>query len=172
MGFHCLFIFYVVILLSLSSSYENTILNQTAFFTLLKTSLSGNTFSDWDGTNVCSYTGITCNDNGYVVKINVSGRNLLGRFPENICSYLPHLKTLNIGHNDIHGGFPYSITNCSLLQELITTHTSLVGELPDFSPMKSLRLLDLSSCSYSGKFPVSFINLTNLEVMNLNENGG
>ncbi|KAI3725631.1 hypothetical protein L1987_65422 [Smallanthus sonchifolius] len=172
MGFHCLFIFYVVILLSLSSSYENTILNQTHFFTLLKTSLSGNTFSDWDGPNVCSYTGVTCNDNGHVVKINISGRNISGQFPENICSYLPHLKALNIGHNDIHGEFPYSITNCSLLEELITTHTSLAGELPDLSPMKSLRLLDLSSCSFSGKFPVSFINLTSLEVMNLNENGG
>ncbi|KAK9056605.1 hypothetical protein SSX86_023967 [Deinandra increscens subsp. villosa] len=175
MVFHPLFISHVIIilLLSLSTSYPATAtnLNQTGFFALLNTSLSGTSFPD-HRSNVCNYTGVTCNDKGYVVKVNISDRNLSGRFPENICSYLPHLKTLDIGYNDIHGDFPYSITNCSLLEELITTHTKLAGKLPDFSPMKSLRLLDLSSCSFSGKFPLSFINLSNLEVINFNENGG
>nr|GEX88048.1 receptor-like protein kinase HSL1 [Tanacetum cinerariifolium]GEX88051.1 receptor-like protein kinase HSL1 [Tanacetum cinerariifolium] len=172
MGVHCLIIFYLICLFSLSSSYENTILNQTDFFTLLKTSFPGNTFGDWDGKPVCSYTGITCNEKGDVVKIKFSGSNLSGRFPENICSYLPQLKTLNLGHNDIQGNFPHSITNCSLLEELNMTHTSLTGKLPDFSPMVSLRLLDLSFGSYSGKFPMSFTNLTNLEKISFNENGG
>ncbi|KAM0034213.1 putative protein kinase RLK-Pelle-LRR-XI-1 family [Helianthus debilis subsp. tardiflorus] len=172
MGFRYLFIFYFAILLSFLSTYETTTLNQTEFFTLLKSSFSSNTFSDWDGTNVCDYPGITCDDKGYVVKINISRRNLSGRFPDNVCSYLPYLKTLDIGYNNIHGELPYSITNCSLLEELITTHTSLTGKLPDFSPMKSLRVLDMSYCAFSGKFPLSLINLTNLEVMNFNENGG
>ncbi|KAJ0707278.1 putative protein kinase RLK-Pelle-LRR-XI-1 family [Helianthus annuus] len=172
MGFHHLFIFYFAILLSFLSTYETTTLNQTEFFTLLKSSFSGNTFGDWDGTNVCDYAGITCDDKGYVVKINISRRSLSGRFPENICSYLPYLKTLDIGYNNIHGELPYSITNCSLLEELITTHTSLTGKLPDFSPMKSLRVLDMAYCAFSGKFPLSLINLTNLEVMNFNENAG
>ncbi|XP_071710171.1 receptor protein-tyrosine kinase CEPR1 [Rutidosis leptorrhynchoides] len=173
MDFHYHFIFYLIFLLSLisSSNATTTTPNQTAFFTLIKTSLS-NSFNNWNGINVCNYTGITCNRNGYVVKIDLSGSNLSGQFPENICSYLPQLKTLNVGHNDIHGNFPYTITNCSLLEELNMTHTSLTGKLPDFSPMISLRLLDLSSCSFTGKFPVSFINLTNLEVINFNENGG
>lgn len=169
MGFHHFFIFNLVFLLSLISSYET---NQKDFFTLITSSLSGNSFSDWEGKPVCSYTGVTCNDKGSVVKINLSGFNLSGKFPENICSYLPQLKTLNLGHNDIHGDFPYGLTNCSLLEELNMTHTSLSGKLPDFSPMKSLRLLDLSFCSFSGKFPLSFINLTNLELVNFNENGG
>lgn len=173
MNTHHLFIFYLTTLLSLSTSYENTTLNQTHFITLLKTSLStNNSFTDWNGSNICSYSGFTCNDNGHVVKIDISGRNLSGSFPENICSYFPYLKTLNIGYNDIHGDFPYTITNCSSLEELIMTHTPLTGNLPDLSPMKSLRQLDLSSCQFSGKFPLSFINLSNLEVMNFNENSG
>nr|XP_043617489.1 receptor protein-tyrosine kinase CEPR1-like [Erigeron canadensis] len=172
MGFHSFFIFHLMFVFSLSSSYATTVLNQTEFFTLIKTSLSGNSFHDWDGNNVCTYTGVACNDKGYVVKINLSGSNLSGQIPENICSYLPQLKTLNLGHNDIHGNFPYSITNCSSLEELNLTHTNLAGNLPDFSPMVVLRLLDLSSCSFTGKFPLSFVNLTNLEVLNFNENGG
>ncbi|KAL8251718.1 hypothetical protein R6Q59_035411 [Mikania micrantha] len=173
MNFHLVFIFYLATLLSLSTSYyQDTIITQTHFFTLLKTSLSGASFPNWDGSNVCNYTGVACNDDGLVVKLSISGRNLSGQFPEGICSYLPHLKTLDIGYNHIHGEFPYGITNCSSLEELILTHTKLTGNLPDFPPMKSLRVLDLSSCAFTGKFPMSFVNLSNLEVMNFNENGG
>ncbi|XP_076887517.1 receptor protein-tyrosine kinase CEPR1-like [Bidens hawaiensis] len=170
--FHHLFIICVVIMLSLSSSYETMVNNQAEFFTLMKTSLSGSSQSAWDGTNVCNYTGVTCNDEGYVIKINISGRSLFGVFPKNICSYLPHLKTLDIGYNSINGEFPHGITNCSSLEELITTHTKLTGKLPDLSPMKCLRVLDMSSCSFTGTFPLSFINLTDLEVINFNENAG
>ncbi|KAI3508951.1 hypothetical protein L1887_23973 [Cichorium endivia] len=175
MAFHYIFIFYLVFLFSLSISNGNAIVNQSEFFRLMKISLSGNSLADWEvtgGKSVCNYAGITCNDEGYVGKIDVSGWNLSGRFPENICSYLPQLKSLNIGHNDIHGDFPYSITNCSLLEELTMTHTNLAGRLPDMSSMASLRFLDMSSCSFTGKFPMSFINLSNLEVVNFNENGG
>ncbi|XP_076948335.1 receptor protein-tyrosine kinase CEPR1-like [Bidens hawaiensis] len=175
MGFqyHHLSIVYVVIMLSLSSPYETTTANdQAEFFTLIKTSLSGRSLSVWDGTSVCNYTGVACSDEENVIKINISGRGLSGVFPENICSYLPHLKTLDIGYNNINGEFPYSITNCSSLEELITTHTKLAGKLPDLSSMKSLRVLDMSSCSFTGTFPLSFINLSNLEVINFNENGG
>ncbi|KAI3758429.1 hypothetical protein L6452_05990 [Arctium lappa] len=172
MGFLYLLIFY---LLSLSSSYETTILNQTEFFIHMKTSFSGNSFSDWDTTgrkNVCDYTGVSCNDQGFVVKMDLSAWNLSGKFPENVCSYLPQLKSLHLGHNDIHGDFPSSITNCSSLEELSMTHTNISGKLPDLSPMISLRLLDLSFCLFTGKFPMSFINLSNLEVVNFNENVG
>ncbi|XP_076922233.1 uncharacterized protein LOC143583949 [Bidens hawaiensis] len=178
MSFHHLMIisYLVTLLLSLSNSYENTstiLINQTHFFTHLKTSLSTHSpFTTWDGTNVCNYTGVTCNNKGYVVKIDISGRNLSGRFPENICSYFPSLRTLNFGNNNIHGEFPYSITNCSQLEELNTTNTRLAGQLPDFSPMKSLRLLDMSTCNFTGRFPLSLISLTNLERINFNENGG
>ncbi|CAH1420030.1 unnamed protein product [Lactuca virosa] len=171
MGFGYIFIFSLVFLFSLT----NTIANQSEFFKLMKKSLSGNPMADWDvtsGKNVCNYTGISCDSKGYVVKVDISGWNLSGHFPENICSYLPELKSLNIGHNDIHGDFPYSITNCSLLEELTTTHTNLAGKLPDMSSMVSLRFLDMSSCSFTGKFPKSLINLTNLQVVNFNENGG
>lgn len=44
------------------------------------------------------------------------------------------------------------------------------GPLPDFAPLQSLRLLDLSRNLFSGDFPLSITNLTNLEVLNLNEN--
>ncbi|KVI00283.1 hypothetical protein Ccrd_021467 [Cynara cardunculus var. scolymus] len=172
MGFHCMFIIYLVILLPLSNSYESAIADQVEFFTLVKDSLSGTSLIDWDDKPICNYTGVICDKEGYVVKIDTSGWLLSGRFPENICSFLPRLTSLHLGYNKIHGDFPRSVTNCSLLQELNITYTNLTGKLPDLSPMTSLRLLDLSFNFFTGAFPMSFINLTNLEVVNFNENEG
>ncbi|KAJ9567687.1 hypothetical protein OSB04_003653 [Centaurea solstitialis] len=176
MGFHYMFIIYLLILvLPLSTSYESAIADdQAEFFTHIKNSLSGSPLIDnWDDTKpVCSYTGVSCDKEGYVIKIDISGWSLSGRFPENVCSFLPRLKSLHLGFNKIHGEFPQSITNCSLMEDLNITKTNLTGMLPDFSPMTSLRLLDLSSNFFTGAFPISFINLTNLEAVNFNENGG
>jgi hypothetical protein len=44
----------------------------------------------------------------------------------------------------LFGIFPGSIVNCTFLEELNTYHLYQTGKLPDFSPMKSLRILDLS----------------------------
>ncbi|CAK9157926.1 unnamed protein product [Ilex paraguariensis] len=167
--------FITILLLSLFNSCEATLENQFQFFTLMQKSLSGNSLSDWDVSGAkpfCNYTGIGCNDQGYVVKIDVSGWSLSGHFPDDVCSYLPELQILRLGHNNLHGIFPRSITNCSLLEELNLSSAHLTGTLPDLSPMKSVRLLDLSYNLFTGDFPISVTNLTNLEVMNFNENGG
>nr|GEX19392.1 receptor protein-tyrosine kinase CEPR1-like [Tanacetum cinerariifolium] len=151
------------------------IADQVEFFSNMKNSVSGTFLINWDDNGskpVCNYTGISCDKQGYVVKVDMSGWVLSGRIPENICSFLPRLKSLNLGYNKFDGDFPHSITNCSLLEELNITHNNLTGKLPDLSPMQSLRLLDLSSNFFAGTFPISFINLTNLEIVNFNENGG
>ncbi|XP_058221994.1 receptor protein-tyrosine kinase CEPR1-like [Rhododendron vialii] len=151
--------------------------NQSQFFTLMRNSLKGNLLSYWNNTSTgftpfCSYTGIGCNENGDVVSIDLSAQSLSGHFPDDVCSYLPRLRILRLGHNNLHGNFPSSITNCSLLEQLNMSSTYLTGKLPDFSPLTSLRLLDLSYNHFAGDFPLSVTNLTNLEVLNFNENGG
>ncbi|KAF8406156.1 hypothetical protein HHK36_008236 [Tetracentron sinense] len=145
----------------------------------MKQSLSGNSFSRWPDVDIvaienpyCYYTGISCDNRGIVVKIDISGWLLTGHFPNNVCSYLPELQILRLSRNNLHGNFPGSIINCSLLEELNISSSYLSGTLPDFTPMKSLRVLDLSYNFFTGEFPVSVTNLSNLEVLNFNENGG
>ncbi|KAL1814006.1 hypothetical protein ACET3Z_024071 [Daucus carota] len=149
--------------------------DQTQFLSLMKKSLSGNLLSGWDlngSKPVCNYTGVECNSLGSVVKIDVSGWSLSGRFPEDVCTYFPELRVLRLGHNHLHGKFPDSITSCSFLKELNMTSMNLTGPLPDLSPLTSLKLLDLSYNYFTGEFPLSVTNLTNLELLNFNENGG
>ncbi|KAF5746759.1 hypothetical protein HS088_TW06G00933 [Tripterygium wilfordii] len=173
MAYHYSIFFIFVILFSLSFSSEGISFNQSEFFSLMKTSLSGNVLLDWDvteGKPYCNFSGVSCNNEGYVEKIDISGWSLSGRFPADICSYLPELRVLRIGHNHLQRDFLESIINCTVLEELNMSSLNLSGSLPDLSPLKSLRILDMSYNIFTGKFPLSFTNLTNLEVLNFNEN--
>nr|GMC58463.1 receptor-like protein kinase HSL1 [Ipomoea batatas] len=161
----------LLMMLLLSVSAKNN--NQSEFFDLMKKSLSGDFMARWDGKHVCNYSGIGCDDLGHVVKIDISGWLLSGRFPEGVCGYFPKLKVLRLGQNHFHGNrFPVGITNCSVLEELNMTGGYLTGDLPDLNPLQGLRSLDLSFNLFTGEFPLSVTNLSNLEVLNFNENGG
>ncbi|KAM1203934.1 hypothetical protein ACFX15_019319 [Malus domestica] len=161
-----------------SQAVIRTNTSQSEFFLLIIKSVSanaGNSLSDWDvkgGKPYCNFSGVTCNNEGYVVELDISSRSLSGNFPAGICSYLPQLRVLRLGRNNLRGDFVDSITNCSFLEELNMEHLYLSQTLPDFSPMKSLKVLDMSYNLFIGKFPMSVFNLTNLEVLNFNENEG
>ncbi|PIA46523.1 hypothetical protein AQUCO_01500220v1 [Aquilegia coerulea] len=175
MGLRYFFFLSMLYLSFFNLSSQDTVNNQSHFFTLMKKSLSGDSLSRWKvviaGENpYCNYTGIACDSHGYVVKIDLSAWSVTGQFPDDICSYLPELRILRLGHNNLHGNFPVGITNCTFLEELNLTSLSLTGTLPNFSPLKSLHVLDLSYNSFIGNFPISIINLTNLEDLNFNEN--
>lgn len=174
------YLFYLTVffVVSLFSSFEAATPNnndQIQFFTFMKRSLSGNLLSDWDvsgAKSVCNYTGIGCNDQGVVEKIDVTRWLLSGSFPDEICSYLPQLRVLRLGNNNFQGSFPQSIINCTLLEELNVSSAHLTGTLPDLSPLISLKVLDMSYNYFTGEFPLSVTNLTNLEVIVFNENIG
>ncbi|KAE9457298.1 hypothetical protein C3L33_10795, partial [Rhododendron williamsianum] len=167
-------VFLILLLLVPLNRSQSTVTNQSQFFTLMKNSLTGNLLSNWDVKKekpFCNYTGISCDENGYVVQVDISGWSLSGHFPENVCSYFPELRILRLDHNYLHGEFPDSIRNCSLLEELNMSFTYLNGTLPDFSPMTSLKVLDLSYNLFTGDFPISVTNLTNLEALKAQVHG-
>ncbi|KAI3962524.1 hypothetical protein MKW92_035961 [Papaver armeniacum] len=148
------FLIFLFLSLFTNLSFQANIDNQSHFFTLMKQSLRGIPFSD----------------GGNVINMDLSGWSVPGNFPGDVCSYLPELRSLRIGHANINGNFPAGINNCTQLEELNMTSLGLTGTLPDFSSMKLLRILDLSYNLFSGVFPASITNLTNLEVLNFNEN--
>ncbi|CAL5205288.1 unnamed protein product [Lathyrus oleraceus] len=150
--------------------------NQTQFFSVMKDSLKGNYPFDWGASNVekpvCDFTGITCDNKGDIIKLDFSGwSSLSGNFPTDFCSHLPNLRVINLGKTKVK--FPINnIINCSRIEKLIMNQMHQSGTLPDFSSLKALRVLDLSYNSFTGDFPMSVFNLTNLEILNFNENNG
>ncbi|XP_058785279.1 receptor protein-tyrosine kinase CEPR1 [Vicia villosa] len=168
--------FRLILLIFITNLSHAITTNQTQFFSVMKDSLSGNYPFDWGASKVekpvCDFTGITCDDKGDIIKLDFSGwSSLSGNFPTDFCTYLPNLRVLNLGNTKLK--FPiHDIINCSKLEQLIMNQMHQSGALPDFSSLKSLRILDLSYNSFTGDFPMSVFNLTNLEILNFNENNG
>ncbi|KAG7612429.1 Protein kinase-like domain superfamily [Arabidopsis suecica] len=149
---------------------------QPQFFKLMKNSLFGDALSTWNvydvGTNYCNFTGVRCDGQGLVTDLDLSGLSLSGIFPDGVCSYFPNLRVLRLSHNHLNksSSFLNTIPNCSLLRDLNMSSVYLKGTLPDFSQMKSLRVIDMSWNHFAGSFPLSIFNLTDLEYLNFNEN--
>ncbi|CAN6821150.1 unnamed protein product [Brassica oleracea] len=101
------------------------------------------------------WKGIQCNSNGSIVGINISGlrRTRLGKQNPRF-SVDPLLNLTSLAYFNASG-------------------FSLPGSLPDWFgvSLKSLRVLDLSSCSVTGIIPVTLGNLATLRSLNLSCNG-
>ncbi|KAG2293836.1 hypothetical protein Bca52824_040505 [Brassica carinata] len=101
------------------------------------------------------WRGIQCNSNGSIVGINISGlrRTRLGKQNPRF-SVDPLLNLTSLAYFNASG-------------------FSLPGSLPDWFgvSLKSLRVLDLSSCSVTGIIPVTLGNLATLRSLNLSCNG-
>ncbi|KAL1534248.1 Receptor protein-tyrosine kinase cepr1 [Salvia divinorum] len=171
---HLLHLLLFLILSTYTSSQTNPNYNQTYFFNLMNNYTKGKSLSNWDnstkGNNFCDYSGITCDSSGQnIVGIDISDWSLSGEFPSQLCSYLPKLRLLRLGHNSFNLSLS-PIMNCTSLEELNATSLYLTGNLPDFTTLSSLKVLDLSDNLFSGDFPLSVTNLTNLETLNFNEN--
>jgi len=132
-----------------------------------------NALSNWESSasSPCQWNGITCNTNGSVTEINLEESGLSGPVPFSAICGLKALKGIQLGYNSLYGNIPDGLwNNCSQLATLNLTSNSLAGTLPDFSALSSLQSLDLSKNNFSGKFPVSVTNLTQLYALNLNDN--
>lgn len=130
-----------LIILFFSLSLANATNQTDHFFSILKTSLSGPPISNWKTTShYCNYTGIKCNPKNDVVRLDLSHFHLSGKFPDNVCSFLPKLRVLRIGDNHFYGGFPRGITNCTFLQELNTSSVNYTGPIINATTFKGVYL--------------------------------
>ncbi|KAL6847456.1 hypothetical protein ACP4OV_023309 [Aristida adscensionis] len=148
---------------------------QGAYLSKMKELFPGPGMSRWDlasspAPDYCAFQGVVCDLAGNVTAIDVTSWRLVGRIPPGLCDALPALRELRMSFNDVRGGFPAALLNCTLLEVLNVSYCGVSGAVPDLSPMRSLRVLDLSENLFAGAFPTSIANITTLEVINFNEN--
>lgn len=95
------------------------------------------------------WDGVTLDEDGHVLKIELPGMNLVGKIPAGLFS-LPYLETLDLSNNTLTGQ----------LEEII----------PDDPKATKLVYVDLGQNQFSGTIPVSVNKLTSLNKLSLGGN--
>ncbi|KAL9238040.1 hypothetical protein vseg_012519 [Gypsophila vaccaria] len=170
---------FLILLVLLVSATLTTTTPDTDLAALLalKTSLQqhSNTtlFSSWVPTTTptCNFTGISCDDSGNVVSLDVAKSGLSGPVPfDSICS-MTSLKKLALGFNSLYGHVGEDINNCNKLEYLDLGNNRFSGPFPDISSMRQLRFLHVNSSGFSGVFPWdSLSSMSGLIELSLGDN--
>ncbi|KAL5714886.1 Receptor-like protein kinase 7 [Ranunculus cassubicifolius] len=166
------FLFLLTLLFSISFSKSD----ELAILLNLKSSLQSSNspvFDTWKKPDIspCNFSGVWCNSQHSVSKIDLSGKQLSGFLQlDSICE-LPSLEILNLGSNFLYGTISPALNNCTKLKNLDLSANSFSGTVPDFSALVGLTSLHLNSSGFSGEFPWrSLENLTFLETLSLGDN--
>ncbi|KFK33432.1 hypothetical protein AALP_AA5G012700 [Arabis alpina] len=109
---------------------------------------------DWikDNDDCCNWTGITCDSDNNITKLELVNKKLSGKLSESVKN-LNQIQVLNLSHNFIKSQIPLSIFTLSNLQILDLSNNDLYGEIPQTLNLPSLQSLDLSDNGLNGSLP-------------------
>ena len=126
--------------------------------------------SGWlTATDECTWIGISCDENGVVVEINLNRNGLTGTIPVDL-ALLESLRILDLANNDIFGEIPATIFSALLkLEEVYLENNMLAGELSNLSGLTNIKIFHVSSNALKGDISM-FWALTTLEVLVLDSN--
>ncbi|KAK8561640.1 hypothetical protein V6N13_149197 [Hibiscus sabdariffa] len=139
-----------------------------AFFSMAALSLV-----KWNqGTDCCSWDGLTCDTSGRVIGLDLSYEFLSGEINNSDSLFrLQQLQALNLaGNRDLGGQLPESIGNIGQLTSINLWNCKFTGPIPKtLEKLTQLIYLDFSSSTFSGPVP-SFTSLRNLKELYLRDN--
>eukprot|EP00934_Nitzschia_sp_Nitz4_P000641 Nitzschia sp. Nitz4//scaffold5_size260463//7271//11006//NITZ4_000935-RA/size260463-augustus-gene-0.24-mRNA-1//-1//CDS//3329555199//641//frame0 len=154
--------------------------------------LSDETECDWYSSS--SLTKV-CNDDGFIVELNLNSNKLVGTIPPELGMLSNSLVSLQLSDNSLSGDIPSTIAALTKLQTLRMAINSFRGTLPaaigtlsnlrslylysnffrssippEYGELVRLRELDLGSNNLSGQIPTEFGSMSSLESLSLYDN--
>ncbi|XP_016718381.1 receptor-like protein 43 [Gossypium hirsutum] len=120
-----------------------------------------------EGTDCCSWDGVTCDHlNAHVIALDLSCRLV----PRSLGNLL-QLNHLDLSWNQLSGQIPRSLGNLLQLTHLVLWQNQLSGKIPrSLGNLLQLTHLSLSGNQLSRQIPLSILNLTQLEYLRIGEN--
>jgi hypothetical protein len=149
---------------------------QATSLLLLRGAIGGNgALSSWNpSSDVCStWKGITCDDSGNVVGINLQDEGLTGQIPldEGLWTSLDTLKNFNVAGNRLTGFIPPQMSVLSNLEYLSMSDNELESVLPgSWQSLSGMKGLDVSGNKLYGDLPDEWSTLSNLQALDLSRN--
>lgn len=129
--------------------------------------------SDWlSSAPISTWFGVTVNDSGRVVKLDLSSRNMISEIPPQFGD-LDELQYLELDFSDLFGEIPPELGNLRNLKYLSLQGNDLSGSIPpELGNLTNLTHLNLKfNRNLTGEIPVELGNLPNLNVLYLDAVG-
>ncbi|KAI3912219.1 hypothetical protein MKW98_012030 [Papaver atlanticum] len=93
--------------------------------------------------------------------LDLSGNNISGTIPSQICTWLPYLVNLDLSGNQLSGSIPAELVECKYLNRLILSNNRLSGQIPSqFSSLVRLRDFAVADNHFSGQIPSFMSNFS------------
>ncbi|OVA02311.1 Protein kinase domain [Macleaya cordata] len=111
----------------------------------------------------CNWTGILCNSNGAIEKLDLSYMNLSGKVSDDI-QQLQSLTDFNISGNGFSSALPKSLSSLTLLKSFDVSQNNFVGDFPTgLGKAVGLKVVNASNNNFSGLLPEDLANSASLE---------
>ncbi|XBH77248.1 hypothetical protein VPH35_103753 [Triticum aestivum] len=167
----------LVLLISLASPTSSCTQHEEASLRqfLAELSRDGGLAAAWqDGTDCCTWKGITCSSyNRTVTGVSLASQGLEGSISP-FLGNLTSLLRLNLSCNLLSGGLPVELVSSSSITILDVSFNQLNGtlhKLPSSNHARPLQVLNISSNLFSGQLPsTTWKEMKNLIVVNASNN--
>ena len=113
--------------------------------------------------------GVTVNDVGEIVKLQLFGNNLRGQIPDELGETVS-LTLLDLSYNWLEGGIPSSLGEIKELKELYLESNLLSGPIPAELGNPRLQILYLHDNQLEGTIPPELGNLSQLKDLRISQN--
>lgn len=105
-----------------------------------------------EAANCCAWLGVTCDDGGRVIGLDLQRRYLKGELTLSL-TQLDQLQWLNLSNNNLHGAIPASLVQLHRLQQLDVSNNELSGKFPVNVSLPVIEVFNISFNSFSGTHP-------------------
>eukprot|EP00850_Spirogloea_muscicola_P018503 SM000170S02675 [mRNA] locus=s170:155195:162692:+ [translate_table: standard] len=128
--------------------------------------------SNWTGLDPCrNWAGVSCNQEGRVISLNLDSLLQLGSNMPNSLSALTELTYLSLASNNLTGVIPRSICQLTKLTVLSLSNNRLQGAVPHcLAALPILTKLKLDRNNFTGTIPSELGALTGLVTLDLSNN--